>query len=106
MANVLLNDPDAEAILWAMENTIDDQAQWFEEHWPSEHGPNWLQRAVEIRLRFERLAITLRERAWPWPLRAERLAEHASELAAQILRKCALDPGAATDKPEVAHGAA
>ena len=46
---------------------------------------------MEKRLRFERLGVALRERAWPDSRRAESLAAEARELAATILRKCALD---------------
>ena len=38
MANLLLSDTDAAALLWAIENTVEDQAEWFEEHRPSEYG--------------------------------------------------------------------
>jgi hypothetical protein len=108
MANLLLNDTDATALLWAVENTIEDQAEWFEEHWPSEYGRGWLARAMEIRLRLERLATLLDERAWPDSRRAEDLAARAVDLAAAILAKCALDSArmGAKSGGEAASGAA
>ena len=91
MANLLLNEADAVAVLWAIENTLEDQGEWFETYWPSDVGRDWLQHAMEIRLRIERLATMLRERQWPDWKRAEQMAKDADALAATILRKCALD---------------
>lgn len=88
---MLLNETDAQALLWAIETAIEAEGEWFEGHWPSEYGTNWLQAAMEKRLKFERLAIVLRERAWPDSRRAEALAVDAGKLAATILRKCATD---------------
>jgi hypothetical protein len=70
---------------------IQAEAEWFESQWPSEYSVHRLTAAMEKRLRFERLGVTLRERAWPDSRRAESLAAEAGELAATILRKCALD---------------
>jgi hypothetical protein len=108
MPNLLLNDTDAAALLWAVENTIADQGEWFEQHWPSEYGAGWLGRAVEIRLNLERLRLMLVERAWPDWKRAERAAKDAGDLAAQILAKCALDADRmrAKSAEEAASGAA
>jgi hypothetical protein len=98
----------AAALLWAVENTIADQGEWFEEHSPSEYGAGWLAHAVEIRLNLERLSLMLVERAWPDSKRAERAAKDAGDLAAEILRKCALDAARMSAKgaEEAASGAA
>jgi hypothetical protein len=88
---LLLNDADAQAMLWAIENAIADQAEWIEEHEPSEWGENWLAHSQGIRLNLERLAIALTERIWPDARRAAQLAEDACKLGAEILLKCAAD---------------
>ena len=107
MANLLLSDTDAAALLWAIENTVEDQAEWFEEHRPSEYGAEWLRHAMEIRLRLERIAIMLRERAWPDWKRAEGLAARAGALAAEILGKCARESmGGESGKEKHRYGAA
>jgi hypothetical protein len=105
--NLLLNETDAQAVLWAIQNTIEDRAGWYEEHWPSEREGDWLQAAMEERLKIERLVTALTERNWPDSRRAEQLAQDAGQLAAEILVKCATDPaGAAERKERVKHGAA
>ena len=106
MANLLLNDTDATALLWAVENTIEDQAEWFEEHRPPEYGAEWLRHAMEIRLKLERLAFALRERAWPDSRRAAALAARAAALAAEILAKCARESMSETGREKHRHGAA
>jgi hypothetical protein len=83
---------EADALLWAIETAIEAEGEWFEEHSPSDYGAGWFERAMEIRLKLERLVLLLRnEAAWRDPQRVERIAADAEELAGAILAKCARD---------------